>query len=319
MYRLTDLVQCRKTHLAKQIFTNISTNSPPLSLYPAAQRVTFLYYLGRFNLSNNHYLRASHCLSEAYLQTPPHYTTHRTKILTYLIPSNLLLGILPSESLLQRAESAPLAPIFGPLRHAIRKGDFALYQSTLAAHESWLFERGVLLLLTHRLRPTLWRSLSRRIFLLTYTPPTDPTSRRAPLLDLRHLLTAATFLHRRIEGYAPTPSKPPSSLLSVALHNSEATTLTPPPGGPRKLRPNEGMVWGNTEPSLQDVELAVAALVQQGLLHGYVAHDMGKFAVMGAKTRGAVAAGWPGVAGAVRERRYVEEVDLDEVPGWVKG
>lgn len=79
------------------------------------------------------------------------------------------------------------------------------------------------------------------------------------------------------------------------------------------------MVWGNTEPSLQDVELAVAALVQQGLLHGYVAHDMGKFAVMGAKTRGAVAAGWPGVAGAVRERRYVEEVDLDEVPGWVKG
>ncbi|CRK36168.1 hypothetical protein BN1708_016510, partial [Verticillium longisporum] len=49
------LFACRRTQLAKQIFTNISSNSPPLSLYPAAQRVTFLFYLGRFNLSNSHY------------------------------------------------------------------------------------------------------------------------------------------------------------------------------------------------------------------------------------------------------------------------
>lgn len=309
--------------MAKQIFTNISTNSPPLSLYPAAQRVTFLYYLGRFNLSNNHFLRAANCLSEAYLQTHSHFTTHRTLILTYLIPANLLLGILPSEALLARPECAPLIPVYAPLRQALRKGDFYLFQQTLSAHESWLFEKGILLLLTHRLRPTLWRSLSRRVFLLTYTPPTDPNSRRAPLLDLSHLLTAATYIHRRMEGYTPSPpSNSSTTLLSPASHNNSGpttTTLSPPPGGPKKLRPNEGMVWGNAEPTMQDVELAVAALVQQGLLHGYVAHDMGKFAVMGAKTKGAVAAGWPAVATAVRERRYAEEIELDAVPGWVTG
>ena len=281
--------------------------------------MTFLYYLGRFNLSNNHFLRAANCLSEAYYQTPAQFTAHRTRILTYLIPTNLLLGILPSEALFAREETAPLRSLYMPICVAIRKGNFHLFQSTLAEHESWLFGNGILLLLTHRLRPTLWRSLSRRVFLLTYTPPTDPNSRRAPLLDLTHLLAAATYLHRLMEGYTPPSSKHPTSLLSVAIHNSETTTLTPPPGGPKKLRPNEGMVWGNTAPTMQDVELAVAALVQQGLLHGYVAHEMGKFAVMGAKTRGAVVAGWPVVAKAIKERRYAEDLDLDEVPGWVEG
>lgn len=135
----------------------------------------------------------------------------------------------------------------------------------------------------------------------------DPNSRRAPLLDLSHLFAAATYLHRRMEGYTPSPASTPT------------TTLAAPPGGPRKLRPNEGMVWGNAAPTMQDVELSVAALVQQGLLHGYVAHDMGKFAVMGAKAKGAMVAGWPVVANAVRERRYAEEIELDAVPGWVKG
>ena len=128
------------------------------------------------------------------------------------------------------------------------------------------------------------------------------------------------YLHRRMEGYTPSPpTKAQTSLLSWAVHNSEASTLFPPSGGPWKLRPNEGMVWGNAAPTAQDVELAVATLVQQGLLHGYVAHDMGKFAVMGAKTRGGLVAGWPVVARAVRERRYVEDLELDAVPGWVKG
>src|ERR1700716_1674817 len=60
--------QCRKTRLANQLFTNISQHSPPLSLYPASQRVTYLYYLGRFHFSNNHFYRAQLCLQEAYNQ-----------------------------------------------------------------------------------------------------------------------------------------------------------------------------------------------------------------------------------------------------------
>lgn len=118
------------------IFVNISTISPPLSLYPAAQRVTFLYYLGRFNFSNNHYSRASSCLQEAYLQTPPQLTSHRTNILTYLIPCNMLLGRFPSGPLMERPEARSLAPVFLPLCQAIRSGNFVQFQHHLAAHWS---------------------------------------------------------------------------------------------------------------------------------------------------------------------------------------
>ncbi|KAF3811635.1 hypothetical protein GCG54_00001964 [Colletotrichum gloeosporioides] len=324
------LFACRRTHLAKQIFTNISTNSPPLSLYPAAQRVTFLYYLGRFNLANCHFVRASLCLEEAYLQIPPALTSHRCLVLSYLIPCNLLLGRLPSKVLLSRPESATLAPIFHPLSQAIRRGDFVLFQNALAIHEKWLFDKGLLLVLTHRLRPLLWRSLARKTFLLTYAPGPDDTnpnaaaapSRRAATMDLADLHTTATYLQRRLEGYIPSKHQRPSNATPAfmkAVSHDASSTLVPPPGGPKKLRPNEGLVWGNSPVEMDDVEMNVATLIQLGFMHGYIAHSQGRFAVMGATKKSPTLAGWPAPWTAIKERQYEEEVDLDDVPGWVKG
>jgi hypothetical protein len=312
------------------IFVNINTISPPLSLYPAAQRVTFLYYLGRFNFSNNHYLRAALCLEQAYLQTPSQLVSHRTNILTYLIPCNILLGRFPSQMLLQRQECQDLAPVFFPICQAIRSGNFIQFQHHLAQHETWLFEKGLLLTLSNRLRPLLWRSLSRKTFLLTYVPPTDASSRKAATLDLADLHTVAIYLQRRLEGWVPAGpnghnrSQNVNPLLMKALGNNAQnpegdSTLAPPPGGPRSLRPNQGMIWGNAEVTSEDVEMTVATLVQQGLMHGFIAHGSGRFAIIGAKAKGSpVLAGWPNVWHTVRDRRYDEDFDPDEVPGWVK-
>ncbi|QPG94867.1 hypothetical protein C2857_007174 [Epichloe festucae Fl1] len=329
------LFACRRTNLAKMLFVNISTLSLPLSLYPASQRVTFLYYLGRFHFSNQHYHRASLCLEQAYLQTPPQLVSHRTNILTYLIPCNMLLGRFPSQLLLQRAEARPLQPVFSPLCQAVRSGNFIHFQAHLGTHEPWLFEKGVLLALTHRLRPMLWRSLARKTFILTYVPPTDASSRKAATLDMTHLHTVAVHLQRRLEGWLPchhpssstsrsarSASQPNPLLVKAVANNvrdSPDTTLAPPPGGPKKLRPNEGMVWGNAQVTLKDVEMMVATLVQQGLMHGFIAHGQARFAIIGAKAKGPVVAGWPNVWQAISERRYDEDFDFNEVPGWVKG
>ncbi|KAH7328231.1 hypothetical protein B0I35DRAFT_12390 [Stachybotrys elegans] len=324
------LFACRKTQLAKMIFVNISTISPPLALYPAAQRVTFLYYLGRFNFSNHHYHRAALCLEQAYLQTPSQLVSHRTNILTYLIPCNLLLGRFPSNVLLQRTEAQPLKEVFLPICHAVRSGNFLLFQNHLAHHEKWLFEKGLLLTLSNRLRPLLWRALSRKIFLLTYVPPDDASSRKAATLELGHLHTAAVYIQRRLEGWLPSNpgsrSRPAhvNAVFMKAVKNSagqqpEDSTLVPPPGGLVQLHPNEGLVWGNAEVTLHDVEMMVATLIQQGLMHGFVAHGQGRFAIIGAKAKGSpVLAGWPNVWQTIRERRYEEDFDLDDVPGWVK-
>ena len=311
------------------IFVNIDAISPPLSLYPAAQRVTFLYYLGRFNFANHHYLRAASLLEEAYFQTPTALTSHRTNILTYLIPANILIGRFPSQTLLSRPEAQPLTPVFLPICQAIRSGNFIQFQQHLANHETWLFEKGLLLTLSNRLRPLLWRALSRKTFMLTYVPPTDASSRKAATLDLAHLLTVATYVQCRLEGWLPANPNTAgrishaNPLLMKAVSNNVQdpgnSTLVPPPGGPKKLRPNEGLIWGNAQVTPEDVEMTVATLIQSGLLHGFVAHGQGRFAIIGAKAKGSpVLAGWPNVWETIRERKYEDDFNPDDVPGWVK-
>ncbi|KAI0109548.1 hypothetical protein GGR51DRAFT_511908 [Nemania sp. FL0031] len=317
------LFACRKTHLAKQLFTNVSAKAPPLTFYPAAQRVTYLYYLGRFHFINNHFTRASRCLEEAYIQTPPSFQKHRQLILTYLVPCNMLLGRLPSQTLLQRPEMQSMAPIFSQFARAVRTGNYLLFQQTLESHEQWLLRKGLLLTLTYRLRLLLWRSLSRRTFLLTYVAPTEADSRKAATLELSHLLITASYVQKRLEGYLPAmpavKGRAPhiNSMFLKAVSNSAGpgtniSTLAPPPGGPKRLRPNEGLVWGNMTITAEHVEGMVASLCAQGLLHGYLAHSQGRFAIMGAKQKGsAVAAGWPSV------NEVLARTD-EEIPGWVR-
>ncbi|KAI1365055.1 hypothetical protein F5Y08DRAFT_194472 [Xylaria arbuscula] len=317
------LFACRKTQLGKQLFTNVSAKAPPLSFYPAAQRVTYLYYLGRFHFINNHFTRASRCLEQAYTQTPPSFQKHRRLILTYLVPTNMILGRLPSQALLQRPEIQSMAPIFSQFAQAIRTGNWLLFQQALDSNETWLFRKGLLLTLTYRLRPLLWRSLSRRTFLLTYIAPTDAEdSRKAATLELPHLLITATYIQRRLEGYLPAnpAAKNRHSLSNPMLYKAvanssgsvaSASTLAPPPGGPRILRPNEGLIWGNMAVTAEHVEDMVASLCAQGLLHGYIAHSQGRFAITGTKQKGsAVAAGWPSVCEVLVQKD-------DDIPGWV--
>ncbi|KAF3767807.1 hypothetical protein M406DRAFT_254412 [Cryphonectria parasitica EP155] len=329
------LFTCGKSRLAAQLLLNISASGPPLELYPAAQRVTYLYYLGRFNFDCDNFIRASLCLQEAYLQTPPVMQQHRKLILTYLIPSNIMLGRFPSEALLSRSEAATLAPVFRPIMAALRKGNFVAFQAAIASHEDWLYRKGILFTLMFRLRPIVWRSFIRRIFLITYEPPLpSENSRAAPTLNLSDVYTAAVYVQKLLEGYVLIRSPAlqqqqrtaagANNLFITAVQNSAAadsttSLLMPPPGGkPRKLKPSEGLFWGNLSVTMKEVEGVVSALTTQGLMHGFLAHSSGKFAIMGAKKTSPLTAGWPGVAKVVRDRLDEEGIDPQEVPAWVK-
>lgn len=215
-----------------------------------------------------------------------------------------------------------LAPIFSQFTQAVRTGNHLLFQQALESHEDWLLRKGLLLTLTYRLRPLLWRSLSRRTFLLTYVAPTEADSRKAATLELSRLLITTSYVQKRLEGYLPArPAAKRTSQVNnmflKAVANSAGpgtgtSTLAPPPGGPKLLRPNEGLVWGNMAITAEHVECMVASLCAQGLLHGYLAHSQGRFAIMGAKQKGsAVVAGWPPVY------EVLSRMD-DEIPGWVR-
>ncbi|KAH8804642.1 COP9 signalosome-like protein complex subunit 12 [Xylogone sp. PMI_703] len=310
------LFQCRKTRLANQLFTNISQHSPPLSLYPASQRVTYLYYLGRFHFSNNHFYSAQLCLQSAYNQCHARCTNQRRLILIYLISSNLILGRFASKALMSRPESAGILTKFAPVSRAIRRGDIVAFKRALgpeSGNEQWFFQKGILLPLLYRCEILVWRSLARRVFLLTYQFPADPNSRKAPTLDLQDLVAAAQFCQKTIEGWQQ-PAK-------ISRPHMNTLFMKPPelipPTVPKKLSVSQGIIFGNQMPDLVEVEAIVASLAQQGFLHGFVSHGQGKFAILGAKQRGGpLNAGFPAVWEVVRNKAEREGRDV-EVPGWV--
>lgn len=329
------------------MFTNLSTSGPALSLYPASQRVTFLYYLGRFNFDHDHYLRAHMCFEEAYRQCLPQFQKHRRQILTYWIPTNLLLGRFPSRALLQRPEAAGFAEIFLPICAAIRSGNFVAFYHALAHSRDWLWERGFYLTFLYRLKPLVWRSFTRKTFVVTWEGSRNGSSNKAASLSFDDLVTTSGYVQKLLEGYVP--SKPPprgrpphvNTLFMKAVANSAGDTesdslLVPPPGGPRRLMPSEGLIFGNKKPDLESIESVVAGLVYAGLLNGFIARQQKRFAVEGAKKKGgnAVAAGWPNPYESILERfkeAHQEALDacdsgenaeppgeLDDVPGWVR-
>jgi hypothetical protein len=138
------------------------------------------------------------------------------------------------------------------------------------------------------------------MFLLTYQFPTDPNSRKAPTLDLNSLVVGAQCCQKLQEGWRA----------------HDTGLLISPSDGSKKLSPHQGIIFANQKPELKEVEAIVASLVQQGLLHGFVSHNLSRFAILGAKIRGGpLKAGFPDPWEVVKMR--AEEGGV-EVPGWVR-
>ncbi|EAQ87907.1 hypothetical protein CHGG_04526 [Chaetomium globosum CBS 148.51] len=301
-----------------------------------------------FHFDHDHYMRAEKCLAEAYRECLPQFQKHRRQILTYWIPTNLLLGRFPSQALLQRPEAAGFADIFLPICAAIRSGNFVAFYKALDLNLDWLWDKVFYLKFLYRLKPLVWRSFTRRVFLITWQGTAGEGGNRAASLSFEDLATAAGYVQKLLEGYVPAqPAARPrpsgvNNLLVKAVTNSAASEadadslLMPPPGGPRRLMPSEGLIFGNQRPTPEKLESVIAGLVYSNLLNGFIARQQKRFAVEGAKKKGgnAVAAGWPVPYESILERAqeaHQEALDacdagestdppgeIDDVPGWVR-
>lgn len=159
--------QCGKLRNAEQMFASISAQSPPLAYFPASQRVTYLYYLGRYLFSNNLFYPAQLALQAAYDQCHRQALSQRRLILTYLIPCNIILGRFPSRTLLQRPEAQGLVERFEPLCQLIIRGDYLAFREHLSVRSpaaGWFAHKGILLVLRNRCEILVWRSLARKVF-----------------------------------------------------------------------------------------------------------------------------------------------------------
>ena len=236
----------------------------------------------------------------------------------------MVLGRFPSRSIISRPEAAGLLEKFAPISKAIRKGDLISFKRSLgpeSGNEKWFFQKGILLTLLHRCETLVWRSLARRVFLLTYKFPSDPNSKKAPTLDLMDLVTAAQYCQKVLEGW----DKPVNSMTAMQggrthpnLMFMKAPELVLPTGSTKNMNACQGTMFGKRMPGLLEVEAIVASLVQQGLLHGFIGHNQMKFAILGAKQRGGpLKAGFPDVFEVMKARAEREGREMD-VPGWVQ-
>lgn len=290
------LFQCRKMRNAEQIITNIYNSSPALSLYPASQRVTYLYYLGRFLFSTNHFHRASLALDAAYMQCHQALTKQRRLILIYLIASNVILGRFPSSALLSRPEGKGLEDHFQPLCMAIKRGDLASFRRVTdleGSNAAFFLRHRILLQIRNRCEVLVWRSLIRHTFLLNGSGG-DVNARKAPTVALQDVLHIGRFL----DSQAPAFSEG-SDYIDPDLQGA-GSDHEPPRRSQSDLR-------------IEEIEAITASLISQGLLNGFISHAQARFAITGAR-RGGWAAGFPNVAEVLRAKG---EANLGNVvPGW---
>jgi len=283
------LFQCRKTRNAEQLFVNIDNQSPPLATYPKAERVTYLYYLGRYLFSVNHFYRAKQALQEAHSNCRNSCLQQKRLILVHLIASNIILGRFPAASLYQRPEAVGLADIFHPICKSIASGDLVSFRHLLsydAPYTSWFLRFRILLPLRTRGEVLVWRSLIRKTFLINGSHG-DTTSKKAPTVALQDVL----LLYRTLE-----------QRLDTQRHKSY---VDPDLDG---IDEDSGR---SLEPDMLQIESIFSSLVEQGLLNGYISHRQLRFAIQGAKQRGG-----PLIAGFPVPYKVISSNCDEHVPGW---
>lgn len=325
------LFQADKLDQCLTIFRNIDASAPPLRFYPASERVTYLYYLGRYLFATDEFYQAQLVLQTAYndCHTDISFVKQRRLILIYLISANIILGRFPSSHLLSRPEaqgsghSFSLGHYFNPVAKAIRTGNLELWERLMGlqvtTEESMWFRRHhIFYQIEDHCKPLVWRSLIRRVFVITGQLGT--TQKAAPTLDLNAVLAAFLYLEKRAlmtPAAAQLDSGPGRRPATFALEDFTPahSYVDPDFEGLEdlgvKVQPYVHM------PDMLEIEFICASLVDQGLLNGYLSHKMSRFAIQGARKAGsAVQAGFPNLWEVFKGANV--DAGRDQVEGWVK-
>ncbi|KAL4808065.1 hypothetical protein BDV18DRAFT_95744 [Aspergillus unguis] len=378
------LFQCGKLRNAEQMFASITAQSPPLKYFPASQRVTYLYYLGRYLLSNNLFFPAQIALQSAYNQCHQQAINQKRLVLTYLISCNIIMGRFPSSQLLQRPEAEGLADRFIPLCRLIARGDYIAFREHLSGNSpatEWFARKGILLPLRNRCEIIVWRSLARKVFIHGgFHGDQQGQAQRGPppFLYLTKLEVAVRWLQSQHPSSSPTSSSPFAQNSSSSPNKSQygsqiiSTTTDPdfisldkpiihgttpdpsllskysdylcPDGfftetGQWQTNPTNSLVDGPPDsnydqyelnpyaedlqqdqepdqpsPLMREIESILASLLTQGLMRGYLTHRNPRFAIPGARLRGALPTGFPNIWQTI----YARESEDMGVPGWVQ-
>ncbi|RLN34047.1 hypothetical protein C2845_PM03G33650 [Panicum miliaceum] len=90
--------------------------------FPVKDKVTYMYYTGRLEVFNENFLVADQKLTYALMHCNPQSESNLRRILKFLIPVKLSIGVLPKRTLLERY-------------NLLERGDLRLLRQALDRHE----------------------------------------------------------------------------------------------------------------------------------------------------------------------------------------
>lgn len=157
-FRLSTLRLCKNL-----IRTVESKQFAPFDSFPASQRVTYRFYLGRLAVFDEQYEEAEAALTYALRHCHRGAKSNKAHILKYLIPVGMLLGRLPSTALSQQYPEV-LAQ-YQSIIQAMRTGDLGMFTSTMTAKQTEFIRDGTYLLF-EKLQGAVLRRLLRRVWAL---------------------------------------------------------------------------------------------------------------------------------------------------------
>lgn len=150
------------------VFSNIHTANLKFSSYARAEQVEYRYILGRFYLAKEQLTRAYDHLSWAFRKCLPR-TPQQRLILKYLVPAAMLLGRLPTNTLLSQFN---LQTQYGPLAAALKAGNYARFMEYLlnGPCSEWYVRARIQFLFRNRTPIVLLRQIVYRTWVILNRP-----------------------------------------------------------------------------------------------------------------------------------------------------
>jgi hypothetical protein len=120
-----------------------------------------MYYTGRLEVFNENFLVADQKLTYALVHCNPQYESNLRRILKFLIPVKLSIGVLPRITLLERYNLLEYADVVTSLK----RGDLRLLRQALERHEDQFLKSGVYLVL-EKLELQVYQRLVKKIHII---------------------------------------------------------------------------------------------------------------------------------------------------------
>ncbi|KAF1942511.1 hypothetical protein EJ02DRAFT_402370 [Clathrospora elynae] len=308
------LFQADKPGSCQTIFKNISNSSPPLHIYPASERTTYLYYLGRYHFSDTNFYAALLVLEKAYRECHKLCLTQRRLIAVYLVASNLIMGRFPTETIYNDPAAKGFREAFLPLTQAIRNGNLEAFRRITnldLSHPSaeFMMHYRIFYQIGNYCEVFVWRSLLLKIFKLSGA--IGGTEKAAAFVDLDAALHIFRFLEARAQiknAAMAAQDRGPGRRNMGHIYQDHASTNRSTYVDP-DFAGVEGVEPYNHEMDIMEIECICGSLITQGLLNAYISQARQKLAISGAK-RGDTKLGFP------IPWEVLKSKNSDDVLGW---